>query len=164
MNYVDIKPLDTSNGFGINTSVYFSGCNFRCPYCHNKDFWDFDCGSIWTPEVEDRVIECVSSPHVKHLCILGGEPLQQDLDTLLTFIRKVKKCTGKSVIMWTGYEWETLLKDTSRMDIVKECEIIIDGKFIQDEKDLTLAHKGSRNQREIRVLESIEGNSIVLVE
>lgn len=163
MNYVDIKNLDVGNGFGINVSVYFSGCKFHCLNCQNKDFWDFNCGYPWTKEVEDQVIEYVKYPYVKHLCILGGEPLQQDLTVLRDFIIRVKKESGKDVLMWTGYTWETILKDPKRLNVVRECKILIDGQFVQEEKDLTLSHKGSRNQREINVEESLKKNSIILM-
>lgn len=163
MNYVDIKKLDVGNGFGINVSVYFAGCKFHCPNCQNKDYWDFNCGYPWTTEIENKVISYVEFPHVKHLCLLGGEPLQQDLDILRNFIIRVKNETGKSVFMWTGYTWENIINHTDRLNVVQECEVIVDGQFIQSKKDLNLAHKGSTNQREINVGESLKKNKIVLV-
>lgn len=163
INYVSLRKYDASNWSGINTTIFFSGCTFNCKGCFNKVAQDFNYGKPYTKETEDLLASYVKDKNVKGLCILGGEPFQQDLDMLLNLVRRIKKETNKPIYMWTGYLWEYLAQDDKKLEILKYVDVIIDGQFQEDKKDLTLKHKGSSNQREIDVKKSLKEQKVVLI-
>lgn len=161
MNYADIKKYDTANAVGINTSVYFSGCKFNCNGCFNKIAQVFSYGKEYTKEIEDLIIEYVSDKNVKGLCLLGGEVFQQDLNKIYNLVKRVKFFTDKPIWVWSGYTWEQLIKDDFKLDILKYIDVLIDGRFELDKKDLNLRFRGSSNQRIIDVQKSLKQNRII---
>lgn len=161
MYYAKLRKYDVSNWSGINSTIFFSGCKFNCPNCFNKEAQDFNYGEPYTKEVEDLFISYIKDKHVNGACLLGGEPFQQDLDTILNLVKRIKQETEKPIYIWTGYLWGDLIKDPNKLEILQYVNIVIDGKFEEDKKDLTLKHKGSSNQREINVKESIEKGEVI---
>lgn len=149
MNYATIKRYDVSNWSGVNSTIFFSGCNFKCPGCFNKDAQDFNYGKPFTDEVADEFIKYAMDEHVVGVCVLGGEPFQQDLDVMYNFIKRLKNEVGKPIHIWSGYKLEELLTDHKKQMILEMCDTLVDGRFIEAEKDLTLSFRGSRNQRVI---------------
>lgn len=131
------------------------------PNCFNKEAQGFNYGKPYTKEVEDLFITYIKDTHVDGACILGGEPFQQDLDMLLNLVKRIKEETNKPIYVWTGYLWDILIKDSKKLEILKYVDIVIDGKFEEDKKDLTLKHKGSSNQREIDVALSLKEGKVV---
>lgn len=161
-HYAEIRKYDVSNWTGINTTIFFSGCTFNCKGCFNKVAQDFNYGKPYTKETEDLLISYVKDKNVKGLCILGGEPFQQDLDVILNLVKRIKEETDKPIYIWTGYDFNSLIKDTKKLEVLKHVDVVIDGKFEEDKKDLTLKHKGSSNQREVDVKKSLEKGKVVL--
>lgn len=145
MHYAQIRKYDVANGEGIRTTLFVSGCNFNCPGCFNKEYQNFDYGNEWTKEVEDKFIELGKDENVSGYSILGGEPLMQDKDTMISLLKRIKNETGKSIWMWTGFTLENLT--TEQLKIIDYVDVLIDGTFIEDLKDLRLAWRGSRNQK-----------------
>lgn len=164
MNYAKIRKYDTSNWAGINTSVFFSGCRFHCPGCFNKEAQDFEYGKRFDINVADLIVEYVKDEHVDGLCILGGEPFQQDLDMLYHLIIRVKKETHKPIHIWSGYTWEELMYDPKKIFILKNCDTLVDGRFEINKKDLTLKYRGSSNQRVIDIKKSFINKEVILIE
>lgn len=162
MNYAEIRKYDVNNWSGINTTIFFSGCKFNCKNCFNKEAQDFNYGKPYTKEVEDLLINYAKDTHVSGVCLLGGEVFQQDLDVILNLVKRIKSEVNKPIYVWTGYVWENLIKDKKKIEILKYIDVIIDGQFEEDKKDLTLKHKGSWNQREIDVKESLNQNKVIL--
>lgn len=162
MNYAKIRKYDVSNWSGINSTIFFSGCKFNCPNCFNKEAQDFNYGKPYTKDIEDLFISYIKDEHVDGVCLLGGEVFQQDLDVILNLVKRIKTETCKPVYVWTGYLWENLIKDKKKLEILQYVDIVIDGQFEEDKKDLTLKHKGSTNQREINVQESLKRNEVML--
>lgn len=157
MNYAKIKEYDIANGPGVRTTIFFSGCRFKCKGCFNKEAQSFSYGEKFTEEVMEKFLEITKNPIIVGVNILGGEPLQQDLNILLLFILKVKE-TGKSIWMWTGYRYEEL---TSKMlEVVKNVDVLVDGRFEQNNSSLVLKHKGSSNQRVIDIKQTIKNNKV----
>lgn len=163
MNYANIRRYDTSNWSGINSTLFVSGCNFHCKGCFNKSAQDFNYGKPYTKEVEDLFISHIKDEHVDGVNLLGGEIFHQDLDIILNLVKRIKEETNKPIYCWTGFIWEELLKDRNKLEILKYIDVLIDGRFEEDKKDLTLKHKGSTNQREINVKESLKQNKVVLI-
>lgn len=162
MNYAQIRKYDVSNAPFVNSTIFFSGCAHKCEGCFNKEAQDFNFGNEFNEDVEDLFISYVADPNIKGACLLGGEPFQQDLDVLLRFVRRIKTETGKPVWVWSGYTWDELISDTNKLKILENVDVLIDGRFELDKRDLKLKYRGSSNQRVIDVRKSLESNEVVL--
>ncbi len=146
MRYGQIRKYDIANGPGIRTSVFVTGCPLKCPGCFNKEYQDELNGKEWTKEQEDLVIKYLKIEHVSGLSILGGEPLVQD-ENLLNLLKRAKKEVDKDIWLWTGFCYEQLNK--KQLEVLKYVDVLVDGPFIQEKKDLNLKYCGSTNQRVI---------------
>lgn len=169
MNYAEIKKCDVANGPGVRVSLFVSGCTHHCKECFNPETWDFNYGQPFTKDTEAEILKCLEPDYIKGLTLLGGEPLEHcNQQGLLPLLKKVKELyPGKSIWCFTGYDFE---KDvTGRMadeweetkELLSYIDVMVDGEFIADQKDLGLAFKGSSNQRTILVQESLVSGNIV---
>ena len=161
MKYAQIRKYDASNWDGINTTIFFSGCKFNCPGCFNKDAQDFNYGLDYNLDAENLFISYAKDEHSVGVCILGGEPFQQDLDILLRLVKRIKEEVKKPIHIWTGYIFEELIKDEKKRKILKYIDTLVDGQFILAKKDLNLKFRGSSNQRVIDVQKSLKEGKIV---
>lgn len=168
-NYAKINYNDLANGIGVRTSIFFSGCEFFCDKCFNSNLWDFNCGS---PINENTILKINQSmnKHIRGLSVLGGEPMHpKNVEDLYSLIRQFKNANPqKDVWLWSGYTWEELtnretkyLNDISKA-ILCMVDVLVDGRYEDDKRDLTLAFRGSRNQRVIDVQKTLQSDSIVL--
>ena len=165
MKYAKIRKSDISNAPGICTTLFVSGCTHNCDECFNKEQQDFNYGNEFTKEIEDEFIEYSKSKQVKAVNILGGEPMQQLMDdTLLKLLKRIKLEVNKPIWLWSGYTFEEIVNNPKRAEILREVDVLIDGKFEADKRDLMLKYKGSSNQRVIDVKKSIEAKEVVLYE
>ncbi len=160
MKYAQIRKYDVANGVGVRTSIFVTGCTHKCFNCFNEEYQDFDFGENWTEKETQRVIEYLKNHHISGLSILGGEPMQNAVD-LTSIVKKIKEATEKNIWLWSGYSYEEILKNKNRKALLEEIDVLVDGKFIEDKKDLTLKFRGSSNQRIIDVKKSLEKNTIV---
>lgn len=162
MNYAQIRKFDVTNGPGIRTTLFVSGCTHGCPGCFNKEQQDFNYGNKWTFEVQEEFLKACSNPQVVGISILGGEPMQQINDTdFIDLLTDIKCRIDKPVWVWTGYEFDELLQHPLRRRLLEFIDVIIDGKFIESEKDYNLLYRGSKNQRIIDVKQSLSTGSII---
>lgn len=165
MKYAKIRKYDISNAPGICTTLFVSGCTHNCDECFNKEQQDFNYGNEFTKEIEDEFIEYVKSKQVKGVNILGGEPMQQLMDdTLLKLLKRIKLEVNKPIWLWSGYTFEEIVNNPKRAEILREVDVLIDGKFEADKRDLMLKYRGSSNQRIIDVKKSLEAKEVVLYE
>lgn len=164
MNYSNIIPCDTANGEGIRTSLFVSGCTNNCQGCFNKESQDFNYGKSYTKQTEKEILEYISKPYVAGLSILGGDPLCQNVDGIKQLIALciATKNLGKSIWLWTGFTWECSTLDIYSRYLLSLCDIVVDGQFIESKKDLTLAFRGSSNQRIIDVKKTLDKGEVVL--
>ena len=160
MHYAQIRKYDVANGEGIRTTLFVSGCHFNCKGCFNKEYQDFAYGSMWNKEIEDTFIKYGKDDNVTGFSILGGEPLIQDFDTMANLLRRNKTETNKSIWMWTGFRFENLSEQQRK--IISYVDVLVDGQFIEEEKDLRLQWKGSKNQRVIDVRKSLLRGEVIL--
>ena len=166
MKYAKIRKYDTANGQGIRTTLFVSGCTHKCEGCFNKKAQDFNYGYDWNYKREEEFMSYVRDSKVVGVNILGGEPMQQVKDdALLNLLKRIKSETGKSIWMWTGYEIEEILKINNpiQLEMLSLVDVLIDGKFVEELKDLKLLYRGSSNQRVINVPASIESGEIILL-
>ena len=161
MNFAQIRKYDVANGPGIRTTIFVTGCTHKCHNCFNEEYQDFDFGDPWTQRVTDEVIEDLKLDEVKGLTILGGEPFQNEVD-LLQVIRDIKKEVQKDIWIFSGYTYEEILKDQDKKKLLEECDVLVDGRFVEALKDLSLRFRGSSNQRIIDVQKSFDENKVVL--
>lgn len=152
--------MDSSNGEGVRVSLYVSGCRNHCKGCFNEATWDFDFGEEFTPIQENEIIEACKKSFISGLTILGGEPFEEENQTaLLPFIERFKQeCPDKNLWMYTGYVLDNDLQEGQRKfvpdvtnKILEQVDVLIDGPFILEQKDLTLPFRGSKNQRLLRL-------------
>ena len=151
MNYAEIKYYDISNGLGVRTSLFVSGCNHHCKGCFNEIAWDFNYGNKFTDETMNDILKSLEPKYIAGLSILGGEPLDPDnINTVIQIIMKVKqKYPNKSIWVYTGYTYEELLERNNLFTslILNKIDVLVDGKFIEELKDISLKFRGSSNQR-----------------
>ena len=167
MNYSQLIACDTANGEGVRTSLFVSGCTNHCPGCFNQEAQDFNYGKLYTQDTENILLDYVKQPYISGLSILGGDPLCQDDMGLITlnFLAHKVHSLGKTVWLWTGFKWEdfNFTNNFSLQSLLlSACDVVVDGPFIEAEKDLTLAFRGSRNQRIIDVRETLGKGEIIL--
>ncbi|MFQ9966854.1 MAG: anaerobic ribonucleoside-triphosphate reductase activating protein [Peptoniphilus sp.] len=161
MNFAQIRKYDVANGPGIRTTIFVTGCTHKCPNCFNEEYQDFNFGNPWTRKETDEVIEDLKLDEVKGLTVLGGEPFQNEVD-LLQVIRDIKKEVQKEIWIFSGYTYEEILKDQDKKKLLEECDVLVDGRFVEALKDLSLRFRGSSNQRIIDIKKSLEVNKVVL--
>lgn len=163
--------MDISNGENIGVSLFVQGCRFQCKNCFNKETWDFDGGKEWTEEIEKKFFELVDRPYIKRVSILGGEPLVDEnvLDVFRLILKLKEKFPNKSIWLYTGYKFEGILNNplrdlntTTRRRVIEMCNVLVDGRYIDELRDLTLKFRGSSNQRLIDMKKTLKENKIVL--
>lgn len=173
MNYAKIKHYDPANGPGIRLSLFVSGCYFHCPGCFNIEAQDFNYGKPYTQQTSLEIIKNLNSNEYDGLSILGGDPLwqtEESIQLLIDLCQSVHNL-NKNVWLWTGFAWENifnpLLKGTNSevcQQLVKNCDVIVDGQYDESKRDLRLLWRGSSNQRVIDVKQTLHQNKIILWE
>ena len=154
MNYMDIKRCDIANGTGVRTSLFVSGCTHHCKGCFNQDTWDFNAGKPFTQKEIDTIIELCKPDHIVGLTLLGGEPLEfVNQQGLLPLLEQFKAAyPDKTIWLYTGDSWENIL----HYAIMEYVDVLVDGEFQVDKKDVKLLWKVSSNQRVIDVQKSLK--------
>ena len=172
MNYAIIKPRDIANGPGVRVSLFVSGCTHRCPGCFNSEAWDFDYGLPFDQAVIDQILEDLSPSFVKGLTLLGGEPFEpRNQGPIVDLLRQIKaKYPEKSIWAFSGYlfDRDILPGRLGDPEITREylsyLDVLVDGPFIEAQKNLSLRFRGSANQRLIDVPKSLASGTVVLWE
>jgi anaerobic ribonucleoside-triphosphate reductase activating protein len=170
MNYATIKNCDIANGPGVRVSLFVSGCTHHCKGCFNAVAWDFDYGQPFTQETVDSILQMLKPAYVKGITLLGGEPFEpQNQPALVDMLRQIKaNYPQKSVWAFSGYLFDRDIQPGNLGDsaITREflsyVDVLVDGKFEEDKKDLTLRFRGSSNQRIIDVPASLAAGEVVL--
>ena len=170
MNYAVIKPTDVANGPGVRVSLFVSGCRNHCKNCFNPETWDFDYGQPFTEEVEDKILKAMEPDYIKGFTLLGGDPFEpENCAALVPFMKRMRKLyPEKSVWCFTGYDYERDLLTGKKGDaetvlkLLRTLDVLVDGRFVEELKDLNLRFRGSSNQRIISVKESLKKDKIVL--
>ncbi len=170
MNYANIKWYDVANGPGVRVSLFVSGCRNHCKNCFNPETWDFDYGQPFTEEVEDKILKAMEPDYIKGFTLLGGDPFEpENCAALVPFMKRMRKLyPEKSVWCFTGYDYERDLLTGKKGDaetvlkLLRTLDVLVDGRFVEELKDLNLRFRGSSNQRIISVKESLKRDKIVL--
>lgn len=170
MNYGEIKKCDIANGLGVRVTLFVSGCTHHCKGCFNPMTWDFNYGKPFTAQTEEEILKLLSPDYIDGLTLLGGEPMEKiNQRGLLPLLRMVKKLyPKKNIWCYTGYTLETDLLSESMArcectdEILSLIDVLVDGEFIEEQKNISLAFRGSENQRIIDMPKTLESGSVVL--
>lgn len=170
MNYSAIKPTDIANGTGVRVSLFVSGCRNRCPGCFNPETWDFAHGEPFDGRTEERIVALLEPEYINGLTLLGGEPFEpENQQALLPLVRRVRELyPDKTVWSYTGYLYDRDLVPGGRRygactdELLDALEVLVDGPFLQDQADISLRFRGSRNQRLIDMASTRRSGRVTL--
>lgn len=182
MRFASMRNLDISNGEGVGVSLFVQGCDRHCFNCFNSETWDFNGGKEWTEETKNKFIKLIDRPYIHRISILGGEPLaERNLDEVLSLIKEIRISFPKKTIwLYTGFEWNSLMAKIcqptfpdekfehdrnihmKRQKIISNVDVLVDGEYIDEQRDITLKWRGSSNQRVIDVKQSLTQNKVIL--
>ena len=173
MYYGNIKKFDIANGEGVRTSLFVSGCKNHCKNCFNRETWDFKYGNEFTNQTLEELMEAIDHPFIKGLTILGGEPFEiENQETVCQIVLEFKRrFPEKTLWMYSGYLFDQdLVNENGKrhteftLKILENVDILVDGRFVEELKNLSLKFRGSENQRIIRAKDSLAKGEIILSE
>ena len=173
MHVGEVMTADVANGEGMRVSVFVSGCRNHCKGCFQPQTWEFDYGREYTPEIEQFIIDELSKSYYDGITILGGDPMEpENQEPVLQLLRRIKKeLPDKNVWAYTGYVYDRDLVpggkrfvDGVTRELLESIDILIDGRFVEELKNLMLNFRGSSNQRIIKMKETLETGKVVLSE
>ena len=172
MRYASVKKCDVANGTGIRVSIFVSGCHHHCKGCFNTDAWDFNFGNEYNEEIEESILKELDKSYIQGLSLLGGEPLEHvNQKGLLSLVKKAKERYPEITIWcYTGYKFDDDVMEKmfetwpETKELVSNLDVVVDGKYDEDLRDLNLRFKGSSNQRIIDVQKTLEKNEIILAD
>ena len=143
-----MRSMDISNGAFVGVSLFVQGCHFHCKNCFNEETWDFKGGHEWTQESKNKFLELMNKPYIKRVSILGGEPLaDENVEDVVDLMKTVKeKYPDKDIWVYSGYTMENI-KKRKLNDVLKYADVIVDGRYIEELRNITLKFRGSSNQR-----------------
>lgn len=160
MNFVSIDKCDIANGTGIGVVLWVSGCNCHCHGCHNPQTWSFGAGVPFTDDTMQELLEALNKPYISRITYSGGHPLDpQNVDMVTQIARTVRQqFPNKLQWLYTGYRWE----DVKKLEVIQYLDVLVDGRYEETQRDISLAFCGSRNQRVINVQKSIKQDMVIL--
>ena len=170
MHYGNIKNYDIADGEGVRVTLFCSGCTNHCEGCFQPETWDFCYGKEYTKETEDQLIQMLTNPNIQGLTLLGGDPFEpSNQRTLITLLRRVKQeLPTKDVWAYTGFVYEQDLLEGQRKhtevtdEMLSYIDVLVDGPFVIDQKDISLYFRGSTNQRVIDMPKTLKSGNVVI--
>lgn len=170
MNYCNVKNCDIANGVGVRVSLFVSGCRNRCKNCFQPETWDFNYGKPFDEQTEEKLLKMLAPSYINGLTVLGGEPMEpENQRALLPFLKKVKAAYHqKTIWLYTGFTLEELRSPDCRAhteyteEILKLLTVLVDGRFVEEKKNISLRFRGSENQRLIDVAATLAAGSVTL--
>ena len=164
MNYIKVTKHDIANGIGIGCVLWVSGCDIHCKNCHNQSTWNFNSGQPFTEDTMQEILLTLTKPYISRFTLSGGHPLDpHNAPKVLEIVKRVKMVfPNKDIWIYSGYEWENIIKDETLKEILKYTDVLVDGAYIDELRDISLAFRGSSNQRIIDVPKSLEQNKVIL--
>ena len=176
MNYLGIDKSSISNGPGVRVVLWVAGCKLHCQGCQNPESWDFNAGKLFDDGAKQELFDALSKPYIQGLSVSGGHPLENNnVEDVYLLIKEIKEnFPTKNIWLYTGYTWEQIfptvcldmfnVNNMYRKSVAEMCDIIVDGPYIEEQRDITLKFRGSKNQRIINVKETFKQNKIVTIQ
>ena len=164
MNYIKVTKNDIANGIGVGCVLWVSGCDIHCKNCHNQSTWDFNSGQLFTDDTMQEILLTLTKPYISRFTISGGHPLDQhNAPKVLEIAKRVKMVfPNKDIWIYSGYTWEDIIQNDTLKEILKYTDVLVDGAYIDELRDISLAFRGSSNQRIIDVQKTLDSNEVVL--
>lgn len=175
MNYLKIEHEDVCNGSGLRCTIWFTSCSHMCKGCFNKETWNPDSGILFDESAKQEILNELSKDYISGITLSGGDPLHENnLSEVLSLIEEIRNLfPNKTIWLYTGYTWEDLINVNYPLDsewenrilrkyIIELCDVLVDGEYIDEQRDVTLKWRGSSNQRVIDVQKSLEQGKVVL--
>lgn len=156
MRYGQMRAFDIANGPGIRSSLFVVGCTHRCPGCFNKEYQDFNAGMPWTSKDQEQLLSYLKNEQVVGLSLLGGEPMQNTKELIELAQEFKRRFPHKTLWIYSGYYFEELLNNAEALKLLSFADVLVDGPFIEEKKDLSLRFRGSSNQRLLDVALSLQ--------
>ena len=166
MNYIKITKNDIANGIGIGCVLWVSGCDIHCKNCHNQSTWDFNAGQPFTEDTMQEILLTLTKSYISRFTLSGGHPLDPlNAPEVLEIVKRVKvNQPNKDIWIYTGYTWEYVMKNETLKEIMQYTDVLVDGEYVDELRDISLAFRGSGNQRIINVQKSLAANKVILWE
>ena len=176
MNYLHIDKSSIGNGPGVRVVLWVSGCTLHCKGCQNTESWDFNSGKPFDDSAKQELFNALCKPYIQGITFSGGHPLENNnVEDVYLLIKEIKdKFPTKNIWMYSGYTWEYIFPEVCldvfnvsnmyRKEAVKMCDVLVDGPYIEEQRDITLAFRGSKNQRLIDVKKTLEQGTIITVQ
>lgn len=162
-NIIGINFESIVDGDGVRVVIFFSGCNHHCKGCHNPETHDFNAGRLFSTELQKQIAEYVrETPFISGVTLSGGDPMYS-AESIIPFLKELKSLSPASTIwVYSGFTYEEIVADPSMRELLQMCDVLVDGPFILEQRDITLSYRGSRNQRIVDVQASQKAGEIVL--
>mgnify|MGYP005969857487 CR=1 FL=1 len=171
MNYATIKPVDIANGPGVRVSLFVSGCRHHCKGCFNAETWDFRYGQLYTEETEKEILAALEPGYIQGFTLLGGEPFEpENQESLIHLCNRVRnELPDKDIWCFSGFTYEEITGNSrantkNTKELLSLIDVLVDGRFVEDKKDISLKFRGSSNQRIINIKKTMAEGKVVLWE
>lgn len=176
MNYLGIDKTSISNGPGVRVVLWVSGCKIHCKGCQNPESWDFNSGKLFDESDKQKLFEALDKPYIQGITFSGGHPLENNnVETVYLLVKEIKeKFPTKDIWLYTGYTWDQIfptvcldmfnVNNMYRKAVIEMCDVVVDGPYIEEQRDITLRFKGSKNQRLIDVKETLKQGAIITIQ
>lgn len=173
MNYHNLTYPDMNNGDGLRVVLWLSGCSHHCYHCQNPQTWDANSGIQFDKSAKEELFRELNKDYISGVTLTGGDPLyEENLDDILELVTEIRRLFPyKTIWLYTGYQWSDIFNEgvylsknalgLKRRNIVKQCDILVDGRYIESQRDITLQWRGSSNQRVIDIKRTLKGSEIV---
>ena len=164
MNYIKVTKNDIANGIGVGCVLWVSGCDIHCKNCHNQSTWDFNSGQLFTEDTMQEILLTLTKSYISRFTISGGHPLDpHNASKILEIVKRVRMVfPDKDIWIYSGYEWEDIIKNETLREIMRYTDVLVDGAYVDELRDISLAFRGSSNQRIIDVKKTLDSNEVIL--
>ena len=164
MNYIKVTKNDIANGIGVGCVLWVSGCDIHCKNCHNQSTWDFNSGQLFTEDTMQEILLTLTKSYISRFTISGGHPLDpHNASKILEIVKRVRMVfPDKDIWIYSGYEWEDIIKNETLREIMRYTDVLVDGAYVDELRDISLAFRGSSNQRIIDVKKTLNSNEVIL--
>lgn len=164
MNYIKITKNDIANGAGVRVVLWCAGCKLHCKGCHNPQTWDFRAGKVFDDKAKDELFEALNKPYVQGVTFSGGNPLDNSYQIFLLAKEIKEKFPNKDIWLYSGYTYEQICQVREKFKVLTYVDVLVDGPYIEEQRDIMLRFRGSKNQRLIDVRKTLEQGKIITLQ
>ena len=161
MNYHKIEKFSTANGAGIRVVLWVSGCSLHCKGCHNPQTWDFNSGKLFDNVAKQELFEALDKPYIRGITLSGGNPLDRPYEIFLLLNEIKSKFPHKDIWLYSGHTYEEICSSREKFKAILNVDVLVDGPYIEEQRDISLPFCGSKNQRLIDVKKTLKQGKVI---